>query len=289
MTYLVACLCLMIIAGVAVWARRPDVSSGQTTDTPDANPDFTLRRAVLLFGSEMNDAQCSAQRTELKRILGPLLEGGYRIVEVYGDNAPTQNGEVYDWLDNQLLRDTLNAKSGFHLIFVDDAGQMLFHAAQSVTAEALLHIFDLWHHIEGEAGEALAETMTETLAATLSETPTETVAATTGKNPEAPAQAVPVQKDSRASPKAAKRPDQPFQPRKPSLPASTVTFTGPGLASHLKTLEMIAAQSRDNAVPAAANEPQAPESQHDSEHGSQQKQRPSAPSHIKELLKRRRA
>ncbi|GGD12841.1 hypothetical protein [Aquisalinus flavus] len=281
MTYLVACLCFMSIAGVAIWARRPDRASDEAAKPSDISAGFTLRRAVLLFGPQMNDPRCSAQRTELKRILGPLLAGGYRIVEVYGPNAPTQNGEVYDWLDNQLLRDTLNAKSGFHLIFVDDAGQMLFHAARSVTAEALLHIFDLWHHIEGDAGEALAATMSETGAPETATTATESAGSA----------AVTEQRRHPIHPAAA-------HSRKKSLPPATVTLTGPGLASHLKTLEMIAAQNRDNAVPAAANEPNAgdrPARRREQEASSPaptaagHRQRPSAPSHIKELLKRRRA
>lgn len=280
MTYLVACLCFMSIAGVAIWARRPEMAVADGADTLANNPDFTLRRAVLLFGPRMNDPRCSAQRTELKRILGPLLESGYRIVEVYGTNAPTQNGEVYGWLDNQLLRDTLNAKSGFHLIFVDDAGQMLFHAAQSVTAEALLHIFDLWHHIEGDAGEALAGTCTETGSP-------DAPAAETGRT------VSPVAAEERRSPAPAAA-----QSRRASLPPATVTLTGPGLASHLRTLEMIAAQTRETAVPAAANEPDAgevpasrfaPQSAASALADAANRQRPSAPSHVKELLKRRRA
>ena len=284
MTYLIACVCLMIIAGVAIWARRPETASADTADTPETPPDFTLRRAVLLFGPQMNDPQCSAQRTELKRILGPLLEGGYRIVEVYGTSAPTQNGEVYDWLDNQLLRGTLNAKSGFHLIFVDDAGQTLFHAAQPVTAEALLHIFDLWHHIEGAAGEALAETVTETASQHVSPAP-----APADIEKRAPAVA--------ASAPEARHPYHAAQSRKASLPPATVTVTGPGLASQLKTLEMMAAQARDNAVPAAANEADAGEpaaratrrAEPRAAAAGETRQRPRAPSHIKELLKRRRA
>nr|GGI01892.1 hypothetical protein GCM10011355_33600 [Aquisalinus luteolus] len=270
----------MIIAGVAVWARRPDAFSGEASDNPDSNPDFTLRRAVLLFGPQMNDPRCSAQRTELKRILGPLLEGGYRIVEVYGTNAPTQNGEVYDWLDNQLLRDTLNARSGFHLIFVDDAGQMLFHAAQSVTAEALLHIFDLWHHIEGAAGEALAETMAEALAETgtrENEASAETV----------PLTAEPERTRPETVPSFATRAAM-AQARKTSLRPATVTFTGPGLASQLRTLEMIAAENNRKGVPDAANEPR-DQGRPEPSAATAQKQRPRAPSHIKEMLKRRRA
>lgn len=160
-TYLLASLSLFIIIGLVIWARyAPEQADGEAP-VGESTDGFALKQAILLVGPDMNDPACCAQRTELKRILMPLLQGNYRIIEVYGEYAPTQNGEIYDWLDNQLLRDTLNARTGFNLIFVDGAGEMLFHSTRPVTAEALLHIFDLWDHIDDDAGEALTDVTPE--------------------------------------------------------------------------------------------------------------------------------
>ncbi len=159
MTFLIAVVCLLagLVAGIFALRPRAIQSLDVAVDMSDssAKEDFSLSRSLLLIGPEMNDADCKAQRRELKRILGPLLEAKFKIIEIYGDTAPAENGEPYDWLDNQLMRKTLNAEAGFHLIHVNSEGKTGFHSGRVITAEALLHIFDLWDFITEDAGEDL--------------------------------------------------------------------------------------------------------------------------------------
>ena len=103
---------------------------------------FELRRTLLLIGPTVNYAGCSEQRRMLKPVLDRLLAAGHRLVEVYGEKPPSQNGVRLDWLDNPLLRSTFDAETGFPLLYIDNDGRVKFRVAAPVTGEALLMIID---------------------------------------------------------------------------------------------------------------------------------------------------
>ena len=159
MTLIVAAICLVIGLGAGIFALRPkSLRSLDVVVDNSANPEnFTLAHSLLLIGPKMNDKLCAQQRAELRRILQPVLDANYNIIEIYGENAPTENGAPYEWLDSQLLKRTLNAEDGFHMIHVNDSGRTGFHSGRPVVAEALLHILDLWDHISEEHEEALTD------------------------------------------------------------------------------------------------------------------------------------
>ncbi|MCI5047633.1 MAG: hypothetical protein MRY59_09025 [Aquisalinus sp.] len=165
MTFLIAVICLLAGLAAGIFALRPRAmkSLDVAVDVRDSSdrPEFTLSRSLLLIGPDMDDPVCREQRRELRRILNPLLEAEFKIIEIYGDLAPAENGEAYDWLDNQLLRKTLNAEEDFHLIHVNREGKTSFHSGRPITAEALLHIFDLWEYITEDAGEDLTNIVEE--------------------------------------------------------------------------------------------------------------------------------
>ncbi|WP_306251007.1 hypothetical protein [Parvularcula sp. IMCC14364] len=165
MTFLIAVVCLLAGLAAGIFALRPramkslDVAVDVTESS--SRPEFSLSRSLMLIGPDMDDPVCREQRRELRRILNPLLEAEFKIIEIYGDLAPAENGEAYDWLDNQLLRKTLNAEEGFHLIHVNREGKTSFHSGRAISAEALLHIFDLWDYITEDAGEDLTNIIDE--------------------------------------------------------------------------------------------------------------------------------
>ncbi|MCI5044187.1 MAG: hypothetical protein MRY72_05765 [Aquisalinus sp.] len=165
MTFLIAVICLLAGLAAGIFALRPRAmkSLDVAVDVNDNSdrPEFTLSRSLLLIGPDMDDPTCREQRRELRRILNPLLEAEFKIIEIYGDLAPAENGEPYDWLDNQLLRKTLNAEEDFHLIHVNREGKTSFHSGRPISAEALLHIFDLWDYITEDAGEDLTNIIDE--------------------------------------------------------------------------------------------------------------------------------
>lgn len=164
MAFLVAIIILIGGISMAMFALRSQ--SLQSLDiainTKTSIGDFSLSKSLLLIGPEVNFPRCSQQRKELARILQPLLQADYKIIEIYGDLPPAENGRAYEWLDNPLLRKTLNAEEGFHLIHVAENGHTGFHSGQPVVAEALLHIFDLWAYLDDDTEEELVDTLTET-------------------------------------------------------------------------------------------------------------------------------
>jgi hypothetical protein len=152
MTVIVATICLIIGLGAGIFALRPKAlrSLDVAVDQSASHENFTLAHSLLIIGPRMNEKFCAAQRKEFRRILQPLLSAQYKIIEIYGDNAPTENGQPYEWLDSHLLKRTLNAEEGFHMIHVNGEGRTGFHSGRPVVAEALLHILDLWDHISEE-------------------------------------------------------------------------------------------------------------------------------------------
>lgn len=140
--YLFIFLSLMIVIGVAIWAFHPAARRREAMARRDLG-DFSLNDAVLLIGPDVEAVHCGSQRAAIKAVLPALLDAGYRVIELYGEHPPAQNGRPLSWLDNQLLRDTLHAERGFHLIFIGRRGQMLFHATRPVAAAALAELLDL--------------------------------------------------------------------------------------------------------------------------------------------------
>ena len=168
MGFLIAVILLfggICLAFVALFALKPKSvqSLDVAIDTSASDGDFSLSRSLLLIGPELNFPPCSSQRKELRRILQPLLQAKYKIVEVYGTAAPSENGQPYGFVDNEALRKLMNAEDGFHLIHVEEDGRIGFHSGKPVVAEALLHIFDLWSFIDDETEEELVDVSDETL------------------------------------------------------------------------------------------------------------------------------
>lgn len=102
-----------------------------------------LSQSLIIIGKDVNARHCSNQRYELKRILPALTRRQIRIVEIYGDDAPLNNGKVDPSFDNELLRESLDAGEGFHLILVDERQRTCLRSIFPIGAEALFHILDL--------------------------------------------------------------------------------------------------------------------------------------------------
>ena len=112
-----------------------------------------LANCILLFGDSTNDATSTAQRKELKRILRPLLASGHHILEIYGENAPTRNGESLSWIDTPLLRRTFQVEKGFGLFFINSEGRTSLHGLQPLPAKAILGFLESSSFCPARRGE----------------------------------------------------------------------------------------------------------------------------------------
>ena len=150
---IISLLALVVGAFLALASLRGRPAVGQLGDeTPDESVgfgaieqqgNFNPARSLFIFGPEKNDPECTQQRRVIKPLLATMLERHIAIVEIYGDRAPSRNGQVVDWLDTEILRQTLNAQVGFHLIYVNESGRASFHSIDILSQPAIALLLDL--------------------------------------------------------------------------------------------------------------------------------------------------
>ncbi|MGV6802266.1 MAG: hypothetical protein ACWA5L_10125 [bacterium] len=145
MLYFISFLVLVIAIGGILFLVGKYNTSEPASQTMDeiTDSDYSLSKSIVIIGPLVNHKHCSNQRLELKRILPALAEKNIRIVELYGDRPPTKNGKEDHHLDNELLRQSLSAENGFHIILVDDHNRTCLRSIMPLAAEALFHILGL--------------------------------------------------------------------------------------------------------------------------------------------------
>lgn len=122
----------------------------------DLQANFNPARCLFLIGPEKNDPDCTDQRRAMKPLLQTMLDHDLSIVEIYGDRPPSRNGRVIEWLDTEILRQTMNAENGFHLVYVNDQGRASFHSIDPLSRQkiAVLLSLPLAGEEEKEEGDA---------------------------------------------------------------------------------------------------------------------------------------
>ncbi|WOI53667.1 hypothetical protein [Parvularcula sp. LCG005] len=101
-----------------------------------------LARSIILVGQDQNDDGCVRQRRALKPILHEIRRVHINVVEIYGNDVPRRNGQPMSWLNTRKLRRSLDVKSGFHFLCVDDQGEIGVRGrvpvSQAVLAELVM-------------------------------------------------------------------------------------------------------------------------------------------------------
>ena len=98
-----------------------------------SRPSCDLRRSLIIVGNNHNDPDCVAQRRALKPALIQVRQAQINVIEVYGTLVPRRNGQPLQWLPNDALRRSLGARSGFHLICIDDLDEVVLHMQRPVS------------------------------------------------------------------------------------------------------------------------------------------------------------
>jgi hypothetical protein len=113
----------------------------------DLQANFNPARCLFLIGPEKNDPDCTDQRRAMKPLLQTMLDHDLSIVEIYGDRPPSQNGRAIEWLDTEILRQTMNAENGFHLVYVNDQGRASFHSIDPLCDQKIAVLLSLPHSL----------------------------------------------------------------------------------------------------------------------------------------------
>ncbi len=124
----------------------------------DLQANFNPARCLFLIGPEKNDPDCTDQRRAMKPLLQTMLDHDLSIVEIYGDRPPSRNGRVIEWLDTEILRQTMNAENGFHLVYVNDQGRASFHSIDPLSSQKIAVLLSL-PLIEEEKTEEQTQTV----------------------------------------------------------------------------------------------------------------------------------
>lgn len=116
----------------------------------DRNPKVCdLRRCIVIVGDGQNDGDCINQRLSLKPHLIMVRDANINVIEIYGKSVPRRNGKALEWTDNKHLRRTLQSESGFHLMCIDDDGEMAMRVRMPVSEHVIAEL------ISGSTHEAL--------------------------------------------------------------------------------------------------------------------------------------
>ncbi|MEO0399285.1 MAG: hypothetical protein AAF224_07645 [Pseudomonadota bacterium] len=98
---------------------------------------FSPQKTLFIIGPSADHPACRLQRRLLKPAIALIIREDLTVIELYGDEAPRQNGEEIDWLDPDLLRHAMAAESGFFVIYVDENGQTTFRSEAPVVSADL--------------------------------------------------------------------------------------------------------------------------------------------------------
>lgn len=139
-------LTLLIVAVCVIFGAIAYASSRGPISVPDlkaaireAEPKrFSPKKTLFVIGPSPNHNACRLQRRLLKPALAALIREDVSVIEVYGQNRPTRNGEDMDWLDSALLRHAMDAEEGFFVIYVDAEGKTMFRSEAPMLARDLI-------------------------------------------------------------------------------------------------------------------------------------------------------
>lgn len=92
-----------------------------------------VSRCIVVVGNNQNEQTCVDQRVALKPHLMMIRDAGINVIEIYGRSVPRRNGKEVEWTDNRHLRRTLHAEDGFHLMCIDDDGEIAMRVRQPVS------------------------------------------------------------------------------------------------------------------------------------------------------------
>lgn len=135
LTLLILAICVIFGAIAFFAARGPIDVSDLRAAIREASPKrFSPRNALFIIGPSANHKSCRLQRRLLKPAIAALIREDVSVIEVYGLNRPTKNGEEMDWLDAPLLRHAMDAEEGFFVIYVDAEGKTLLRSEAPMLA-----------------------------------------------------------------------------------------------------------------------------------------------------------
>lgn len=144
LTLLILAICLIFGAIAYFAARGPIATVDLKAAIREVEPKrFSPKNTLFIIGPTANHNACRMQRRLLKPAIAALIREDVSVIEVYGQNRPTKNGETMDWLDASLLRHAMDAEEGFFVIYVDADGKTVFRSeapmlARDVVARARL-------------------------------------------------------------------------------------------------------------------------------------------------------
>ena len=99
---------------------------------------FSPQKTLFIIGPTEEHSACKMQRRLVKPALAALIRDDISVMEVYGEETPTKNGEPLDWLDPSLLRHAMDAEQGFLTIYVDAKGRTVFRSEAPIPTADLL-------------------------------------------------------------------------------------------------------------------------------------------------------
>lgn len=139
LTLLILATCV-IFGAIAYFAARgplpvPDIRAAIKETEPKR---FSPKNTLFIIGPTANHNACRMQRRLLKPAIAALIREDVSVIEVYGLNRPTKNGEQMEWLDASLLRHAMDAEEGFFVIFVDADGKTLFRSEAPMLARDII-------------------------------------------------------------------------------------------------------------------------------------------------------
>lgn len=146
LTLLILAICVIFGAIAYFAARGPIVAPDIRAAIREVEPKrFSPKNTLFVIGPSANHNACRMQRRLLKPAIAALISADVSVIEVYGQNRPTKNGEDMDWLDASLLRHAMDAEEGFFVIYVDAEGKTMFRSeapmlARDVVARAGLGV-----------------------------------------------------------------------------------------------------------------------------------------------------
>ncbi len=139
LTLLILATCV-IFGAIAYFAARgplpvPDIRAAIKEAEPKR---FSPKKTLFIIGPTANHNACRMQRRLLKPAIAALIREDVSVIEVYGLNRPTKNGEQMEWLDASLLRHAMDAEEGFFVIFVDADGKTVFRSEAPMLARDII-------------------------------------------------------------------------------------------------------------------------------------------------------
>ena len=138
-TLIIIAICL-IFGGVAAFSAQGPITLPDFSKAISRNDfqQFSPQKTLFIIGPSEEHNGCKLQRRLVKPALAALIRDDVSVMEVYGDNTPTKNGEPLEWLDPSLLRHGLDAEDGFLTIYVNENGKTTLRSKAPVPTADLL-------------------------------------------------------------------------------------------------------------------------------------------------------